>query len=148
MALPLLLNFGDRAELLGANLSTAHPDAGQLPVLRPGDAFELVLFWKALSRMETSYTVFVHLLDPENRIRAQEDRMPAAGSRPTTGWVPNEVIRDAYTLRVDPAAPPGVYVLEAGMYDGGDPAFPRLPVLQNGAPSGDRAIVAEIKVIP
>lgn len=148
MALPMHVNFADQVELLGANLSVGHRDDGRRFVLKAGNAFEVVLFWKALRRMETSYTVFVHLLDPENRIRAQEDRTPAAGARPTTGWVVGEIIQDGYRLTVDPAAPPGDYMLEAGLYDGSDPNFPRLPVLQDGAPNADRAIIAQITVTP
>lgn len=147
-AIPLHVNFADQVELLGADLSIARRDDDQRFPLKPGDSFEVVLFWKALNRMETSYTVFVHLLDPENRIRAQEDHIPAAGARPTTGWVTGEVIQDGYRLQVDPAAPPGAYVLEVGLYDGSAPDFPRLRVLQDGAAGADRAIIAEIAVTP
>ena len=140
MALRLNANFDDKIELLGADISTAE--------LKPGDTFEITLFWKALSRMETSYTIFVHLLDAENHIQAQEDRIPAAGSRPTTGWVVSEVVQDTYTLTVNPAAIPGTYVLEVGVYDAGDPTFPRLSVLEENVPKENRAILAEIRVLP
>jgi len=140
MGFQLNVNFEDKLELLGADISTTE--------LKSGDTFEATLFWKALSRMETSYTVFVHLLDAENHIQAQEDRIPAAGNRPTTGWVPAEVIRDTYTLTVNPAAAPGTYVLEVGVYDAGDPVFPRLSVVEDGVPKDNRGMLTEIRVRP
>ncbi len=139
LAYPVSANFEDRLSLLGANLSP-------VGAVRPGDHVTVSLYWKALARMTTSYTAFVHLLDGDNRIRAQEDRVPAAGARPTTGWVGGEVIEDRYDLVISPDAPPGDYTLEVGVYDANDPAFPRLSVLENGKAQDNRVIVAHIVV--
>ena len=43
--------------------------------------------------------------------------VPAAGARPTTGWLPGEVIHDTHPLTLAPDASPGRYLLEVGMYD-------------------------------
>ncbi len=97
--------------------------------------------------MSKSYTVFTHLLDADSRIWAQQDGIPVSGARPTTGWVPGEVIRDEVQLAVDPQAPPGDYVIEVGLYDAGDPALPRLSVLDEaGQPIDDRVLLAEVRV--
>ncbi|MFQ5887014.1 MAG: hypothetical protein ACE5II_07250, partial [Anaerolineae bacterium] len=86
--------------------------------VQPGDSFVLVLYWQALAPMDNSYTVFAHLLDGENQVRAQKDGLPAGGVRPTTGWVPGEFIIDEYELVVEADAPAGEeYLLEVGMYD-------------------------------
>jgi len=85
--------------------------------VRPSEGFKLVLYWQALAPMDRSYTVFAHLLDSENQVRAQKDSLPAGGARPTTGWVPGEFIIDEYELVVKADAPPGEYLLEVGMYD-------------------------------
>ena len=61
--------------------------------------------------------------------------MPAAGARPTTGWLPGEIIRDIHTLTVAPDAPPGRYALEVGMYD---PASGERLCLPDG---GDRILL-------
>jgi hypothetical protein len=77
--------------------------------------------------------------------------------------VPGEVIRDEFQLAVDPQAPPGDYVIEVGLYDAGDPALPRLPVLspalskaegevegsvldEAGEPMYNRVLLAEVRV--
>ena len=132
-------NFGDMLTLLGANVSAEQ--------VKAGDSLSVMLYWKALARMETSYTVFVHLLDAESRVQAQEDRLPAGGNRPTTGWVPGEVIEDSYSLNLKPDVAPGDYALEVGAYNANDPAFPRLSVIEGGQPKDNRAIVAHVRVV-
>jgi len=132
-------NFGNLVTLIGADLDTA--------TVEPGETLHLTLYWQAQTKMEKSYTVFTHLLDADSRIWAQQDGIPVSGTRPTTGWVPSEVIRDGYQLAVDPQAPPGDYVIEVGLYDAGDPALPRLSVLDEAdQPIDDRVLLAEVRV--
>jgi len=85
--------------------------------VRPSDSFKVVLYWQALAPIDKSYTVFAHLLDSGNQVRAQKDTLPRGGARPTTSWVPGEFIIDEYELVVEVDAPPGEYILEVGMYD-------------------------------
>ncbi len=106
---PISATLGGQATLLGYALS--HQE------LAPGQPLTLTLYWRAEATAETSYVAFAHLLDGAEHIRAQSDRVPAAGARPTTGWLPGEIIRDTFTLTVAPDAPPGRHVLEVGMYD-------------------------------
>ena len=105
---PLEANLGDQVELLGYALDVTE--------LKAGGTLSLTLYWKALSEMDTSYTVFVHILDGENRIWGQRDSLPGGGTLPTAGWLPGEVISDAYEIPIRPEAPPGFYVIEVGMY--------------------------------
>jgi len=105
---PLEANLGDQVELLGYALDVTE--------LKAGGTLSLTLYWKALSEMDTSYTVFVHILDAENKIRGQRDSLPGGGTLPTAGWLPGEVISDAYEIPIRPEAPPGFYVIEVGMY--------------------------------
>jgi hypothetical protein len=136
---PSEANFGGLVTLVGADLDTA--------TVEPGETLHLTLYWQAQTGMDKSYTVFTHLLDTDSRIWAQQDGIPVSGARPTTGWVPGEVIRDEIQLTVDPQAPPGDYVIEVGLYDAGDPALPRLPVLDEaGQPIDDRVLLAEVRV--
>jgi hypothetical protein len=103
------VNLSDQVEFLGYDL-------GQTTV-KPGDFLHVTLYWRAQRRMETSYTVFTHLLDARNRIWGQKDSLPMAGARPTIHWIEGEVIADAYVIPVDPNTPPGSYGLEIGMYE-------------------------------
>jgi hypothetical protein len=80
-----------------------------------------------------------------NRIWGQVDTQPANGSRPTSSWRPGETIEDRYSLELDPAAPPGRYELEIGMYDGSNGT--RLVAADaDGKPSGDRIVLQKIDV--
>jgi hypothetical protein len=47
---------------------------------------------------------------------AQSDGEPANWSRPTTGWLPGEIVIDQRVLVVPGGANPGEYTLHAGMY--------------------------------
>lgn len=85
--------------------------------IRQGEALDLTLYWQTDSDIASSLTVFLHLLNEEGNIVAQRDQIPAAGSRPTTGWAPGEVVGDAYTLFIDESIPPGEYRLRIGLYN-------------------------------
>ncbi len=66
--------------------------------------------------------------------------------RPTTGWLPTEIIADSHTLYFGEAVPPGTYRLITGFYS--PISGRRLPVLDDaGAVVGDAITVSEV-VIP
>ncbi|TKJ31040.1 MAG: hypothetical protein CEE40_03030 [Chloroflexi bacterium B3_Chlor] len=131
-------NLGNKVALYGYDLST---DA-----LRPGDTLYLTLYWQALDTMDTSYTVFTHLLDGGSQVRGQMDSTPLGGARPTTGWVPPEYLRDEYRLVLQRDAPPGEYIIEVGMYDAATPDFRRLPLLDPQGNVLDNRIVLDTVV--
>ncbi len=83
-------------------------------VVAPGDAVRFELAWEALRETDISYRVFVHLVDGEGTVVAQDDGEPAGWTRPTTGWAVGEVVVDARALVV-PAA--GAYEIRVGLYD-------------------------------
>lgn len=129
-------NLGNKVALYGYDLSTE--------VLTPGDTLYLTLYWQALEPMNTSYTVFTHLLDEGSQVRGQMDSVPLGGVRPTTGWVPPEYLRDEYQLVVDSDGPPGEYLIEVGMYDASTPDFRRLPLVDSDGNVLDNRIVLDI----
>jgi hypothetical protein len=75
---------------------------------------QVTLHWKSLALMDTSYTVFVHLLDAKNNLIASGDSMPGEALFPTTGWIAGEYIIDPHTLGDIPS---GTYQIEIGWYD-------------------------------
>jgi len=134
---PLEVNLGDQIALLGYDLYTTE--------LKAGGTLSLTLYWKALSEMETSYTVFIHLLDFEDKIWGQRDSLPGNGALPTTGWLPGEVIVDQYEVPVQPDAPPGQYVIEMGMYQA--ETGQRLPIInRKGQVVDERVLLEEVTV--
>jgi len=112
-------NLGDRVTLLGYDLE---PE-----IARPGETLRLTLYWRAEQPMKRSYTVFAHLLDASSRIVVQDDSLPAGWTRPTTGWLPGEIIVDLHPLPLAGDVPTGDYFLQVGMYDA--ESNDRLPAL-------------------
>jgi hypothetical protein len=129
---PLSLRLGEGVQLLGYDLDRQEVSAG--------DSVHLTLYWRALSEMDTSYTVFTHLIDGQNHIWGQKDGIPGDGSLPTSSWLEGEYIIDGYEIPVRVDAPPDAYLLEIGMYD--LTTMIRLPVFDaQGTGIGDRALL-------
>lgn len=133
----LAVNLSNRILLVGYDLAK---DAAS-----PGGLLHLTLYWQALTTMDTSYTVFTHLLGGDGRLWGQRDGVPLQGTYPTTGWLPGEVVSDTYEIEVHPDAPPGDYLLEVGMYDAVSSG--RLPVLDaQGQRADDRVLLATVRI--
>ncbi len=131
--------LGETIRLLGFDLDRTQA--------RPGETLTLTLYWQALGEMAESFKVFNHLVGSDGQLRGQQDGYPAGGTQPTSGWVPNEVIVDRYTLRVADDAPAGTYRLLTGMYRERD--LTRLPTFDaGGQPTGDTVPLAEVVITP
>jgi hypothetical protein len=102
--------LGGVVTLLGANLE---PKSAQLG---PGTTFTVTLVWRAEQDIDRSYRVFLHLLGADGDPIAQSDGEPVNWTRPTTGWVPGEVVIDSRTLTVPEGVAAGEYGLQAGLY--------------------------------
>lgn len=83
------------------------------------DKVILRVSWHTVEKPERDLSVFVHLLDANGSVIAQDDQSaPVYGWRPLTGWVENEVVRDVYTLPRDAAAAAVTYGLYEQRADG------------------------------
>lgn len=103
-------------------------------------AGQVTLYWQTDGPLSAGYKVFVQLLDSNGQLLAQSDAVPAQGQRPTTGWLPGEIITDAHTLSLPADVPPGSPVrLIAGLYNPVDGS--RLPLADG---RGDAITVAEV----
>lgn len=106
---PVNAEFPGVGQLVGVTL----PDA----VISGGD-FTIDLIWQASEQGDVAdYTVFVQFISPDGRVIAQSDSPPAAGSRPTSGWIAGEYIEDTHTLRFNVVDYSGETTLIAGLYD-------------------------------
>ncbi len=110
--------------------------ADEQAALRPGESLQLALRWRALGKPAADYKVFVHLLDGQERIVAQQDVAPGGGYAPTGGWQAGQEVVDRYALPLAAELPTGSYRLVLGMYNGSDGK--RLAVVADGKPAGDR----------
>lgn len=116
-------------------------------VAKRGGTIRLTLYWQARASMDKSYKVFTHLLNVTIGMWGQTDDFPVSGARPTTGWLPGEVIVDHYEIEVSEAAPAGEYVIEVGMYDPN--TMDRLPAVAGGQRlPEDRILITDVRVEP
>jgi len=136
---PVRVEFGGLVRLLGYDLPETR--------VSPGDDLILTLYWQGVRRMDTSYTVFTHLLDEGNRIWGQQDSIPVQGSYPTTGWLPEEVIVDRYQIPVRTDAPAGPHRIEVGLYDAATGL--RLPAVESREQAllGDHLLLPELLLV-
>jgi 4-amino-4-deoxy-L-arabinose transferase-like glycosyltransferase len=106
---------------LGPGISlAAYAHGGQA---RAGETLPVTLTWTVQARPRRDYTVFVHLVDGQGEVWGYGDSAPRQGNYPTWWWDVDEVIVDEHGLVVTPNAPPGQYVVVAGLY-GGDGRVP------------------------
>jgi hypothetical protein len=95
--------------------------------------------------MDDDYTVFVHLVGPDGRLRGQVDRWPVHGSYPTSQWSPGSDVSDPYEIRLDADAPAGEYRVEVGWYL--LETMERLRVVdETGEPVADSYVVGRLTV--
>ncbi|MCB0238454.1 MAG: hypothetical protein KDH08_07360, partial [Anaerolineae bacterium] len=123
-------SFGQAIRLAGYELAS--------PSLMPGDLLMLALYWQRQpdTQQPEDATVFVHLLDKDEKVVAGFDSPPCQGTCPAPTWRPGEVIRDEYRLSLPADLPAGDYQIEIGMYD--PQTLERLPVPGHG----DRLMLA------
>ena len=113
----VLVRFGSRhgdpdqatADLLGYDLAPGPYTSGQ-PIL-------LTLYWRAREGAASAdYTIFTHILAEDGHLVAQHDGPPANGTRPTPGWLADEIIIDPHDMTFrEPYTGPAR--IEVGLYD-------------------------------
>ena len=115
------------------------PTPGRLPLAdygepRAGDTLHLVINWQATRPFDRDLKMFVHLLDPSERLVSQADPLAGAGADPdtpgsdypTSRWDPGRLIVTDLPIAIPLDAPPGPYHIALGLYDG--QTLERLPV--------------------
>ncbi len=83
--------------------------------LHSNPSLDLTLYWKRLAPVSNDYTVFVHILDANDKIIAQKDQEPANGSNPTSFWDDGEIVVDSHSFNL-PADARGAYRIQVGLY--------------------------------
>lgn len=153
----LLANFRQKVGLVSAVARA--DDRGRAPwstplTAQPGDVIHLTLTWECLAPPEQSYTVFVHLIRPDNspvELLQPLDYTPLGGSAPThlwiPKWLPGQRFTDPYRLELPPDLSPGTYQIEVGLYEMVSGRRLHLSDAQ-GNLAGDRYILGVVEVIP
>jgi hypothetical protein len=111
-----------------------------------GDTLGLTLWWQALAKMDRDYSLFIHLVDQDDRIWAQQDELLQYDDLPTSSWEVGEIAEGFYQLETDPHIPAGEYTVKLGIYywETGE----RLPVWDERGErlSGDSVLLGTIGV--
>jgi hypothetical protein len=133
IALPeTAVNYNDQIALLNLDIADKQ--------LIPGGSLNLTLQWTGLTPLSEDYTLFLQVLDDNDRLVGQVDAWPLQGTLPTSQWQPGERITDPYTIQLDSDLPPGEYRLLIGWYLLAD--LRRLPILNaDGQPIDDKFVM-------
>jgi hypothetical protein len=130
-------NYDDKIALLNIDLPQTQ--------LQPGSQLSVTLNWQSLAPINEDYTVFIQILDANDRIVGQVDAWPLQGTLPTSQWTPGQTITDPYLIWLDGDLASGQYWLIVGWYLLAD--LRRLPVLdENGRPINDKLLVPGLVV--
>jgi hypothetical protein len=147
-----LANFNSEIVLTSATTrvgaQSAHSPWQRPLVARPGQDIEIWLDWRALKRVETSYKVFVHLIQNDQLAAPPADYYtPLGGAFPTQLWIPvwieGQAVSDPYRLTIPHTLPPGDYAVEIGLYE--LTSTRRAPLFdRTGNLAGDRVILGPV----
>jgi hypothetical protein len=84
---------------------------------RPGATLDVTLFWFAAARQGPDWVVFVHLVDQQGQVVAEDNRQPRDGTFPTSQWNVGDWVADRHRLMLPADLAGGAYTLRAGMYE-------------------------------
>ncbi|HEU4322663.1 MAG TPA: hypothetical protein VFS21_05895 [Roseiflexaceae bacterium] len=114
---------------------------------QPGEALTVTLMWHARGRQNRDWSVFLHLIDSQENILAEDNGPPASGVFPMTQWVAGDWIEDPRRLVLPPDLAPGVYTLRAGLWDQNGTGERAAQYNQRGRLAGDLLILGTVEVI-
>jgi hypothetical protein len=76
----------------------------------------LTLYWQGERSIDTSFKVSLQILNRAGKLVAQDDAVPAQGTRPTTGWLPGHQVADTHAIMLTNLQP-GEYHVLVVVYD-------------------------------
>jgi len=94
--------FGEKIALKGYGITER---------VKPADVLAVNLHWKVIATSPIDYHLFLHLVDQEGRLWAQQD-----SRKPTSSWQPGEEVDDKQALLLPRDIPPGQYQILVGFY--------------------------------
>ncbi|HET9621759.1 MAG TPA: sulfatase-like hydrolase/transferase [Kofleriaceae bacterium] len=133
IAAPLDVDLGDAVRLLAVDTAPARA--------RPGDTLALTWTFEARGAVAPGWKMFVHLEGPGHAF-INGDHQPA---RPFEWWRAGQIIRYTTHIVLPRNAPPGSYVVRAGMFGPHGRAKARAPKVQI---VDDGAAVSAFEVAP
>ncbi|MCP4427480.1 MAG: hypothetical protein GY803_23570 [Chloroflexi bacterium] len=102
---PIQVDFGPNIQLAG------------FMTKQTSETLSIILYWRAQTPPSASYFSFIHLVNADGDIVAQQAFVPGEGLRPTEGWREGEILADTYAFDLTAAFPPGIYTIIVGLFD-------------------------------
>jgi hypothetical protein len=85
--------------------------------LKAGDPAQVTLYWRLVQETDAYAKVFVHLINEQGQLVAQDDGQPVNDTYPIPLWQPGAIIADEHTLQLPVDLATGTYALAVGLYD-------------------------------
>jgi len=126
------INFEDRVQFLGYTTSSG--------VLKPGAAFAVTTWWRVVGALPSGLVQFTHVLDREQTLVAQQDRLAFTSGSLREG----DVFAQIHELSLPHDLAEGEHTLSIGLYTPSDGA--RLQISQGNVSRGDRLYLEPIVV--
>jgi hypothetical protein len=104
--------FNDEIKLNGYRLNSL--------TAKSGAALCIELNWNTLRTPVADYTVYVHVLDSNGQLVAQNDMQPRNGYAPTSSWTAGTALTDRHGVILPAALPAGEYAIRVGLYRSDD----------------------------
>ncbi len=82
----------------------------------PGRRIVLNIYFRVLGRVNTDYTIYLHVTDGE-RLVTTWDHMPGQNKYVSSLWEPGEYIEDQLWVELGDDVPVGTYSVRMGLYD-------------------------------
>jgi hypothetical protein len=109
-----------------------------------GQAIPIQLVWSTSQQIHRPYTIFVHLVNDESKLIAQQDGLPLDGEWLTTCWQPEENFSETYEITTPIEAKSGTYQVMVGFY--WFPTGERLMLAQPASQVSDSLILGQIEL--
>ncbi len=109
---PVYARFAARADERGAELRGVRIDGSP----RPGETLTVTLIWHALGRQNRNWQVFIHLVDDQETILAEDNREPRNGQLRMSQWVVGDWVEDPHPLKLPADIAPGTYRIRVGLW--------------------------------
>jgi hypothetical protein len=101
--------FGDVVKLVGYDVMPS--------ILERGEIVLVSLYWRPLRESDGYGKVFIHLVDEQGHLVAQDDAQPVGNAYPIPVWQPGTIILDEHMLELPVDLPEGTYTVAVGLYD-------------------------------
>lgn len=102
--------WADGVELVAFRLM---PEDG----ISPREVLRISTAWRRWKAVREEHSVFMHLLDAEGRLVAQDDHPVGRGLYPSIAWSDGEIIFERFEIRMPEGLTPGLYRLVVGRYN-------------------------------